>query len=193
MRVLDIVASFWGLVLLSPVFLLVALLIRLDSPGPILFRSRRVGRDGRLFHLLKFRTMVPGAAQSGPGITAAGDSRITALGRLLRRTKLDELPQLVNVLRGEMSLVGPRPEDPRYVALYTPEQRRVLTARPGMTSPASLAYRHEEQLLVGPGWESVYVQKVMPHKLQLELDYLARRTMLSDLGLILRTLLAVLR
>lgn len=193
MRSLDIIASLCGLVLLGPLFLLVALLIKLDSPGPVFFRSQRVGQDGRPFRLVKFRTMVAGAARSGPGITAAGDSRVTAVGRLLRRTKLDELPQLVNVLRGEMSLVGPRPEDPRYVALYTPEQRRVLAARPGITSPASLAYRHEEQLLVGPDWETVYVQKVMPHKLQLELDYLSRRTPLTDLGLILRTLLAVLR
>jgi lipopolysaccharide/colanic/teichoic acid biosynthesis glycosyltransferase len=137
--------------------------------------------------------MVADASLHGPGITAAGDRRITRLGQFLRRTKLDELPQLINVLTGEMSLVGPRPEDPRYVALYTPEQRKVLTARPGITSPASLQYRREEELLTSPDWERTYVEEVMASKLRMELEYLARRTWWTDLRLILETLVALVR
>jgi lipopolysaccharide/colanic/teichoic acid biosynthesis glycosyltransferase len=187
MRLIDLVASALGLLVLSPLFLIVSLLIKADSAGTVFHRSQRAGRHGRPFRLYKFRTMVAGAHMQGPGITPAGDSRITRVGRLLRRTKIDELPQLINVLRGEMGLVGPRPEDPRYVALYTPEQRRVLEARPGMTSPASVRYRHEEEMLVGPDWERVYVERVLPHKLQIELEYLARRTFWSDLGVVLQT------
>ena len=134
-RLLDLVASLAGLTLLSPLFVFIALLIALDSPGPVFYRGQRVGRHGRLFRLYKFRSMVISADKQGPGITAAGDARITRVGRFLRRAKLDELPQLINVLLGDMSLVGPRPEDPRYVAFYTPEQRRVLSVRPGITSP----------------------------------------------------------
>ena len=192
-RLIDLAASLVGLILLGPFLALVALLIKADSPGPVFYRARRVGKDGRPFRLYKFRTMVVDADVRGPGITTAGDSRITRVGRLLRRSKIDELPQLINVLEGEMSLVGPRPEDPRYVALYTPEQRRVLAVRPGITSPASLRYRHEERLLDGPDWRQVYVEQVMPHKLQIELDYLAHRTAWSDLGILLRTLLALFR
>lgn len=193
MRLLDSVLALLGLILLSPLFLLLAVLIKADSVGPVLFRAERVGQGGQLFRLFKFRSMVSHADQRGPGITAAGDERITRVGRLLRKSKLDELPQLINVLTGEMSLVGPRPEDPRYVALYTPEQRRVLEVRPGITSPASLCYRHEEQLLAGPDWEQVYIEQVMPHKLQIELDYVERRTCSTDLNVILRTVLAVFR
>ena len=192
-RLLDLLASLAGLILLSPFFVLLALLIRLDSTGPIFYRAQRVGKDGVLFYLYKFRSMTAGADKQGPGITAAGDSRVTRVGRFLRRTKLDELPQLINVLKGEMSLVGPRPEDPRYVALYTPAQRLVLAARPGITSAASLQYRHEEQLLSGADWETVYRQEVMPAKISIDLAYLQKRTVWSDLRLIMQTILAMLR
>lgn len=191
-RLLDLSVSLTGLILLSPLFALIAIAIKLDSPGPVFFGGRRVGRDGSLFDIHKFRTMVVGAARKGPGITAAGDPRITRVGAVLRRTKLDELPQLINVARGEMSVVGPRPEDPRYVALYTPEQRRVLSVRPGITSPASLRFRHEEELLQGEDWERVYREEVLPAKLQVELDYLEHRSMWSDLGIIAQTVAAVL-
>jgi lipopolysaccharide/colanic/teichoic acid biosynthesis glycosyltransferase len=190
-RWLDVAASLAGLAVLSPLFLLLGLWIKLDSPGPVFYRATRVGKDGRLFRLFKFRSMVTGADRQGPGITAAGDSRVTRAGRVLRRTKIDELPQLINVLKGEMSLVGPRPEDPRYVALYTPEQRRVLAVRPGITSAASLAYRHEEQMLAGAGWETIYREQVLPAKLAIDLDYLARRTLVSDIRLIGQTIAAV--
>jgi lipopolysaccharide/colanic/teichoic acid biosynthesis glycosyltransferase len=194
-RLLDVLASLLGLILLSPLFLLVAVAIKLDSVGPVFYRAMRVGREGRPFQLYKFRSMVNDADRGGPEITTAADERITELGRLLRRTKVDELPQLINVLRGQMSLVGPRPEDPCYVALYTREQRQVLAVRPGITSTASVRYRHEEELLseAGSNWKQVYIQEVMPHKLQMELDYLERRTLWTDLGVIIETFMAMLR
>jgi lipopolysaccharide/colanic/teichoic acid biosynthesis glycosyltransferase len=192
-RWLDIVTSLAGLILLSPLFLLVAVAIKLDSAGPVFYRAARVGREGRTFRVYKFRSMVNDAEQGGPGITTANDERITKLGRLLRGTKVDELPQLINVFRGDMSLVGPRPEDPRYVALYTREQRQVLAVRPGITGPASVHYRHEEKLLDGPNWEQLYIQEVMPHKLQMELDYLEQRTLWTDLGVIFETMMTLLR
>lgn len=192
-RLFDLLASGLGLLLLSPLFALIALLVRLTSPGPIFYRARRVGRGGREFTLYKFRSMVANADRQGPGITAAGDPRVTPIGRVLRRTKLDELPQLWNVLRGDMSLVGPRPEDPRYVALYTPEQRRVLDVRPGITSLASIEYRNEEAILRGPDWEQRYIREVMPAKLAIDLRYVQQATLLTDLLIILRTLLALFR
>lgn len=193
MRLIDVLAAAAGLLILSPLLLALALWVKLSSPGPIFYRARRVGRGGQLFHLYKFRTMVADADRQGPGITTAGDSRITPVGRFLRRTKLDELPQLLNVLNGEMSLVGPRPEDPRYVALYNAEQQRVLQVRPGITSPASLQYRNESELLRGRDWETVYTQEILPHKLALELDYLQKRSVWRDLGLIGQTVLSLWR
>ena len=193
MRLVDIVAGLVGLVLLSPVLLLLALWVKLSSPGPVFYRAKRVVRGGQPFHLYKFRTMVVDADRRGPGITTAGDNRITPAGKFLRRTKLDELPQLLNVLKGEMSLVGPRPEDPRYVALYTAEQRLILQERPGITSVASLQYRNEAELLCGRDWETVYTQEILPHKLALELNYLQQRTFWRDLGLIWQTVLSVWR
>lgn len=190
-RLFDIIAASAGLLLLSPLLLVIALWVKLDSPGPIFYRALRVGRGGAPFRLFKFRSMVVDADRRGPGITIAGDARVTNSGRWLRRTKVDELPQLLNVLRGEMSLVGPRPEDPRYVALYTPEQRRILKYRPGITSAASLVYRHEEVMLTGPDWETVYLQKVMPAKLMVDLEYMTQRSLYTDLQLILRTVLSM--
>lgn len=192
-RWLDIVASLLGLAALSPLLVGIGLWIKIDSTGPVFYRATRVGKDGQPFRLYKFRSMVAGADKRGPGITATGDARVTRAGHFLRRSKLDELPQLINVLKGEMSLVGPRPEDPRYVALYTAEQRHVLVVRPGITSAASLAYRHEEQMLAGEDWETVYREQVLPAKLAIDLDYLARRTLRSDLTLIVRTVAAMLR
>ena len=189
-RALDVVVSSAGLILLSPLFVVVAMAVKFSSPGPVFHRARRVGRGGELFQLYKFRSMRVG--KSGPAITAANDPRVTTIGRALRRTKLDELPQLLNVLRGEMSLVGPRPEDPRYVELYDEEQRRILMARPGMTSPASLRFRSEEQQLTGEEWERVYVERLMPEKLRLDIAYLDRRTVRSDIALILRTFATLL-
>lgn len=186
-RLFDAVASTLGLVVLAPVMIVLAAVVKFHDGGPVFYASRRVGKQGRAFRLYKFRTMIVDSDRLGPGITTAEDRRITKVGTRLRRFKLDELPQLWNVLKGEMSLVGPRPEDPRYVAHYTPEQQQVLAVRPGITGAASLAYRSEERLLHGPDWEMVYLNEIMPAKLALDLDYLRRRTLWTDLGIILRT------
>lgn len=186
-RMLDISVAFVGCVLLLPVFLLVALFIKLNDGGPIFYRAKRVGRGGQLFRLYKFRTMRVGADRQGPGVTTHGDARVTRVGRWLRRTKIDELPQLLNVIANDMSLVGPRPEDPRYVALYSAEQRQILSIQPGITSAASLAYRHEEQMLTGSDWETTYRDVVMPAKLAVDLEYMSRRTLWTDVSLIMKT------
>lgn len=191
MRLFDILVSALGLLVLSPFLIAIAIAVRVTSRGPVIYRAKRVGRDGRLFDLYKFRSMV--VSEGGPGITRSGDPRVTPLGRVLRGYKLDELPQLVNVFRGEMSLVGPRPEDPKYTAMYDEEQRKVLAVRPGITSAASLKYRDEESHLVGADWEEQYVKRIMPEKLSLDLEYLRRRTFFSDLGLILQTARAIFR
>lgn len=192
-RLFDVMVSGIGLIVLSPLLLAIGLAVRLTSPGPALYKAKRVGRDGELFTLYKFRSMVADADKQGPGVTTAGDSRVTPVGRILRRTKLDELPQLFNVLRGDMSLVGPRPEDPRYVALYTPEQRAVLRVRPGITSPASVHYRDEERILQGENWETQYMTQVLPAKLALDLEYAQQANLLTDLKIILQTAKALFR
>jgi len=190
-RLFDILMAGSGLIVVSPLFVFVAIAIKINSPGPVFYRAKRVGKDGDLFRLFKFRSMKAGADKKGPGITVSGDNRITSVGRILRRTKIDELPQLLNVLWGEMSLVGPRPEDPRYVARYTAEQRQVLRVRPGITSAASLAYRHEERMLSGEDWERRYCEEVMPAKLAIDLDYLSKRSLWIDLTIIVRTVLSM--
>ena len=190
-RAFDVLVSAVALIALSPLLILLAGAVRLTSRGTALYRARRVGRNGQSFELFKFRSMVADADKHGPGITTRADARITPLGRVLRRSKLDELPQLLNVLRGEMSFVGPRPEDPRYVALYTPEQRRILSVRPGITSLASLEYRHEEELLVGDQWEQQYIHTIMPAKLAIDLRYTDHASLLQDLSIITRTVLSL--
>lgn len=187
-RIIDILIPLFSLLILWLPLGLIALWIKIDSPGPVFHQALRSGKDGKLFKLYKFRSMVVDADKQGPGITAAGDSRITKPGEFLRRSKLDELPQLFNVLKGDMSLVGPRPEDPRYVELYTPAQRTVLSARPGITSAASLTYRNEEEMLSQPNWEEIYRAEVMPAKLGIDIEYLSKRTLLSDAKLVMRTI-----
>ena len=192
-RVFDLVLALFGLILLSPFLLLIAAWVRLDSPGPALFRQERIGRYGRPFTMLKFRTM-RAAAQPGSLLTLADDGRITRAGRLLRRTKLDELPQLLNVVRGEMSLVGPRPEVARYVALYPPALRTtILSVRPGITDEAALVFRDESALLGSTDVEAVYVSTIQPQKLALYERYVADQSLRTDLVLILRTIRALIR
>jgi len=191
-RALDLVISIPGLLVLSPLLLVLALWITLDSEGPVLYRGKRVGQDGRPFLMYKFRTMVVGAEKRGPAVTYRDDPRITGAGRFLRRAKLDELPQLLNVLRGEMSLVGPRPEDPSYVAFYTPEQRLALSVKPGITGPTQLEYRDEASMLQGEGVDEEYVTRLMPEKLKLDLEYVGTRSLMSDLKLLWRTVTALL-
>jgi lipopolysaccharide/colanic/teichoic acid biosynthesis glycosyltransferase len=187
-RMFDCVTAAIGLVLLFPVLLVLSLMVKLSSPGPILYRQERVGRGGKLFRIAKFRSMSEDADKRGPAITSAGDHRITPLGRMLRRNKLDELPQLWNVLKGEMSLVGPRPEVPCYVESYSDSQRRVLAVRPGITDPSSILYRHEEQVLGDqPDPDRYYREVLLPDKLNLNLEYLSRVSFSYDLSLLLRT------
>ncbi|HEX6533927.1 MAG TPA: sugar transferase [Gemmatimonadaceae bacterium] len=189
-RACDVLGAAVGLVVLSPLLVAIALAIALVDGRPVLFRHERVGRRGRLFRMWKFRTMVVGAERKGPHITPGGDPRVTRLGRWLRRRKLDELPQLVNVLRGEMSLVGPRPEVPRYVARYTAAEREVLRLVPGITDPASIRYADEGALLArAADPERLYVEEVMPEKIRLNLEYARRATPLTDIATVAATLL----
>lgn len=190
-RAVDVTAALIGLLVLWPVLAAAAIAVKLSSPGPVLHTAERVGCDGTPFTLWKFRTMVVGASTMGPGVTAGGDPRITKVGAVLRRSKLDELPQLVNVLRGDMGLVGPRPEDARYVALYTEPQRAILGVRPGITSPASITYRDEESVLrCAEDLEAAY-RDLMAEKIEIDLAYLRTRTLRSDLSVLWRTVVAV--
>jgi len=190
-RLFDILVSLIGLVVFSPVMLVLAVLVKLDSPGPVLYRAPRIGCGGRPFHMLKFRTMVANAHQVGPAITYDGDSRITRLGAILRSVRLDELPQLINVLRGEMSLVGPRPEAPHFVAYYTPEQRAVLQVRPGVTGLAQLVFRNEAAMLSGDSPEQDYVKIILPRKVGIDLAYIERQSLWLDIRILTSTVLAV--
>lgn len=192
-RLFDFFLALIGLLLFSPLMVAVAIAIRIDSPGALIYSGERVGRGGKKFRIFKFRSMVADASSLGGGLTFRGDPRITRVGRILRATKLDELPQLVNVLKGEMSFVGPRPEDPRYVALYDERQRRVLSVRPGVTSVASLHYRQEEELLPPDLWEQVYTSTVMPAKLALELEDLAKSSFGRDLLVLVGTCFALVK
>ncbi|GGO92527.1 glycosyl transferase [Nocardioides phosphati] len=189
-RVLDVVIAGVGLVVASPVMVVLALAVALTSPGGALFRQVRVGREGEEFEILKFRSMRLG--EPGIEVTAGGDPRITLVGAVLRSTKLDELPQLINVLRGEMSLVGPRPEVPKYVAHWPADIRReVLSVRPGITDPASLTFRREEEILAeADDPERAYLEEVMPQKLALYVDYVRNQTITGDLGILLGTVKA---
>jgi lipopolysaccharide/colanic/teichoic acid biosynthesis glycosyltransferase len=187
-RLFDLIVSGFSLLLLIPAFVAIGIAIKLSSSGPVFYKAKRVGRGGRSFEMYKFRSMVQGADRNGPAVTIRNDSRVTSVGRLLRRMKLDELPQMINVFKGDMSLVGPRPEDPRYVELYTPEQRQVFSVRPGITGPASYCYRQEETLLQGDNWEKVYCEEILPHKLALDIAYLQHRSWITDVGVIMKTI-----
>jgi lipopolysaccharide/colanic/teichoic acid biosynthesis glycosyltransferase len=192
-RVMDIAIAVPALLLATPLLLLVAAAVALADGRPVLYLGTRVGQQGRLFSLYKFRTMATAerAPAQGASVTVWDDPRVTRLGRWLRRLKLDELPQLFNVLRGEISLVGPRPEDPEYVALYTQEQRRILDIKPGITGVAALRYWDEAELLAGDDWETVYREQLVPAKMALEFEYAHKRTLWSDLGVIARTALGL--
>ena len=195
-RVFDLLGAGLALLLLSPLMLAIAAAIKLDSRGPVFFRQQRVGRHGVLFRIHKFRTMVADAPKRGPALTVGADARITRVGRWLRRTRLDELPQFIDVLAGHMSLVGPRPEVPQYVAYYPAALReRALSVRPGITDPSSLLYLDEsEQLARAADPEREYIEVILPRKLQCAADYAAQANLRSDFGVLLRTLrLLILR
>ncbi|HXJ60581.1 MAG TPA: sugar transferase [Verrucomicrobiae bacterium] len=188
-RFCDVILSAIGLLVLSPLLLLIAAVIKLADGGSIFYRQCRVGWRGHPFLICKFRTMVVQTTSDGPLVTSDGDARVTRVGRILRKTKLDELPQLWNVLKGEMSLVGPRPEVPRYVQRYSPAQRAILKVRPGITDLASIHFRNEELLLKNaPNVEEFYIEYCLPRKLQLNLEYAARANLLTDTWIILQTI-----
>jgi len=191
-RAVDLLVSLCGLMVLSPLLALIALAIRLSSPGPILFRQSRVGRSLELFDILKFRTMVVDADKLGPPLTAGKDPRITSIGLFLRKIKLDELPQLVNVLRGEMSLVGPRPEVPKYVEMFKEEFARILIIRPGITDLASIRYRNESEILEkSDDPEQTYIDELLPDKLRLAEEYVSQSSLRFDFWVIGRTILRI--
>ena len=193
-RAMDIVISGCALAVIWPVLLLIALAIKIDDPGPVFYRQVRVGRNGKEFRIFKFRTMIVDADKKGLTITVGRDNRITRMGRLLRKTKLDELAQLINVFTGEMSFVGPRPEVPKYVNMYTPYQRQVLLVRPGITDYASIAYRNENDLLEGADDpERMYIDVIMPDKIELNMKYLREISPLADIRLIFSTIIAVIK
>lgn len=188
---MDVGLALAGILLLFPLFVCIAAWIKLDSAGPVLFLHERVGKNFRVFRMYKFRTMRAGT-EPGSAITVRGDARITRAGKWLRKTKFDELPQLFNVMRGEMSLVGPRPEVRRYVEQFPAEYGELLKVRPGITDPASLKYRHEETILAGAeNPEAYYVQHLLPDKIRLSQEYVRTATLLGDLSILLRTIVRV--
>ncbi len=187
-RAFDLAVAVPAASLLSPLLIAVAAWIKLDSRGPVFFRQERIGQSGRRFRIFKFRTMVVDAERQGSQLTVGADRRITRSGQFLRRFKLDELPQLLNVIKGEMSLVGPRPEVPRYVERYDQEQRRILAFKPGITSPASIAFSNESELLAQqPDPEDFYLSVLMPEKIRRDLNYAREATVLTDCALIAHT------
>lgn len=193
-RIFDIGASFFGLVILSPILLLIAIFIKIDSKGPIFFKQQRVGKNKKVFEIYKFRTMVTDAEKIGKQITIGNDSRVTNVGKFIRKCKLDELPQLLNVLRGEMSLVGPRPEVPRYVELYDEYQEQILLVKPGITDYASIEFRNENEILgrsINP--EKTYISEVMPSKIDFNMKYIKNISFIEDFKIIIITVLALIK
>lgn len=192
-RVFDIIFSLLGLIVLLPVFLVIAIVIKMDSKGPVFFKQIRIGKEGKEFKILKFRTMVVDAEKKGMQITVGRDSRITRSGHYLRKSKLDELPQLINVLLGDMSFVGHRPEVPKYVAMYDENQKSVLKVKPGITDIASIEYRDENTLLAqSTNPEKTYIEEVMPSKLELNMKYIRNISIVNDIRLILKTIFKIM-
>lgn len=193
-RLFDIIASFLGIVILYPMFIIVAVCIKIDSKGPVFFKQKRVGKNKKIFEIYKFRTMVTDAEKLGKQITVGNDARITRVGKFIRKCKLDEFPQLINVLKGEMSLVGPRPEVPRYVELYDEYQEQILLVQPGITDYASIEYRNENDILgKSNNPEDTYIQEVMPAKIELNMKYIKNISLIEDVKLIINTILAILK
>lgn len=193
-RLFDIAASFLGLLAISPLLAAISVLIKLDSKGPVFYKGVRTGKDNRPFEMFKFRTMVLDADKIGGSSTPEDDPRVTRIGRVLRNYKLDELPQLINVLKGDMSFVGPRPQIPWVVELYTPEEREALTVRPGITDYASLRFANEGEILKGSlNPDKDYMEKIHPEKMRLAVEYVRTRSFLVDMRLLLQTVKAVLK
>jgi lipopolysaccharide/colanic/teichoic acid biosynthesis glycosyltransferase len=192
-RLFDIISSLIGLIFISPIFPVVPILIKLDSKGPVFFKQWRIGKEGRQFKIYKFRTMVKDADKVGSLITAGNDQRITKIGKLLRRYEIDELPTLMNVLKGDMSIVGPRPEVPKYLHHYDRKYREILSVRPGITDLGTLSFRDEARYLNAQNYEDIYEKKILPQKLDLYLEYVHHKTFMFDLRIILKTVTLILK
>jgi len=191
-RLFDIIVSSLGIIILSPFLLLTAVTIKLDSKGPVFFKQTRVGKDEKQFNIYKFRTMVTDAEKQGMQITVGDDPRITKIGRFLRKYKLDEFPQLFNVFIGNMSFVGPRPEVPKYIALYDSKQKSILKVRPGITEEASIKYKDESEILAKSSCpEKTYIEEIMPKKIELNLNYIKNISLLYDISLMLKTIFSI--
>lgn len=193
-RILDFILALIGLIILSPVFILVAILIKKEDKGSIFFRQIRVGQNGKLFKIYKFRTMVENAEKLGAQVTKGDDPRVTKIGKILRKYKIDELPQLINVLKGEMSIVGPRPEVPKYVEAYKEEYKEILKVKPGITDYAALEYIDEEKLLkdaLDP--EEIYLKKILPEKIKYYKKYIDDISFWTDIKLIIKTLIGIIK
>jgi lipopolysaccharide/colanic/teichoic acid biosynthesis glycosyltransferase len=188
-RIFDVATSIIGLIVLLPLFIIIAILIKLNDKGPIFYKQKRIGQNFKPFELLKFRTMVVNADKIGPAVTKDGDPRITKIGKFLRKTKLDELPQLWNVIRGDMSIVGPRPEVEKYIQYYEDDYKEILKVRPGITDYATIKFRNEEEILSKyDNTESAYIKYVLPEKIKLYKTYIKEISFLTDLKIIFWTL-----
>ncbi|WP_249316441.1 sugar transferase [Bacillus sp. FJAT-50079] len=193
-RAMDLLFTTIGLIIIAPILLLISILIKIDSRGPVFFKQVRVGKNERPFKILKFRTMVVDAEKLGKQITVGKDQRITKIGHFLRKSKLDELPQLINVFKGDMSLVGPRPEVPKYTAFYTKEQKKIFNIRPGITDYASIKYRNENEILaLSNDPERTYIEEIMNDKLKYNMEYMEKRSILTDIKIILLTIKAIIK
>ncbi len=193
-RLMDFVFSLVGLIVLAPVFLIIAIIIKLSSKGPVFYKQSRVGKNGSDFKVYKFRSMYTNADKKGLLTVGGKDSRITAVGAIIRKFKMDELPQLLNVLKGEMSIVGPRPEVRKYVSLYNATQARVLTVLPGITDDASIAFRNENELLgLATDPEKMYVQEIMPKKIELNFSYINNRSLRKYFSIIFKTIITAVK
>jgi len=193
-RLFDVSVSTLSILILAAFFIIIAIIIKTNSAGPVFYKQTRVGKNGRLFKILKFRTMVVDADKKGRQITVGDDSRITSAGKFLRKAKIDELPQIINIIIGDMSFVGPRPEVPKYVEMYNETQRQVLLVRPGITDIASIEYRNESDVLAGSSDpERLYIEEIMPIKLNYNLQYIKSISLFTDIKLIISTVLKVLK
>jgi len=193
-RGFDILFSLVGIIIFSPLFVVIGILIKIDSTGTVFFRQERIGKDFRPFKILKFRTMTVDVHENAPLITVSGDKRVTRIGKFLRKTKIDELPQLINVLKGEMSFVGPRPEVPMYVEMFRDDYKEILTVRPGITDYATVEFRDEEGVLKKYGNTEIgYINEVLPRKIELYKKYLKEKCLITDLKLIFLTLFRIVK
>jgi lipopolysaccharide/colanic/teichoic acid biosynthesis glycosyltransferase len=192
-RIFDLLSALIVIIVFSPLLILLSVWIAFDSKGGVFYKQERVGKNGKLFNLLKFRSMRPNADRAGQ-LTVGDDNRVTKVGRFIRKYKLDELPQLFNIVKGEMSVVGPRPEVPKYVDMYSEEQKKVLLALPGLTDFASIEYLDEQKILgAADNPEKIYIEEVMPAKLELNLKYIKERNFWLDIGLIFKTIFSIFR